>query len=269
MSGLLLSLFPGVDLLGRGFELEAFTVVRGPDPIFGGDVRDFHVPRGAGEGFIGGPPCQDFSTLLRTEPTGAGVEMLFHYARLVTEGRPRWFLLENVPGVPDVAVPGYRVQRFNLRASECGARQHRLRTFQFGSRSGRPLDIERTAPLQDAERACLASEGRRVGRRGWADFCALMGLPRDFDLPSFTLTAKYEAVGNGVPIPMARVIARAVKRWQVTRRRVRVCVCGCGREVPSTRTLATVGCRKIMQRRRDAAGVTGPGPVTAGASLFA
>jgi hypothetical protein len=41
MSGLLLSLFPGIDLLGRGFELEGFNVVRGPDPIFGGARTPF------------------------------------------------------------------------------------------------------------------------------------------------------------------------------------------------------------------------------------
>lgn len=36
---LLLALFPGIDLLGRGFELEGFCVVRGPDKLWGGDNR--------------------------------------------------------------------------------------------------------------------------------------------------------------------------------------------------------------------------------------
>lgn len=47
---LVLSLFPGIDLLGAAFELEGFTVVRGPDPIFGGDVRAFHPPTGVSAG---------------------------------------------------------------------------------------------------------------------------------------------------------------------------------------------------------------------------
>jgi hypothetical protein len=34
MNGLVLSLFPGIDLLGHGFELEGFCVVRGPDVIY-------------------------------------------------------------------------------------------------------------------------------------------------------------------------------------------------------------------------------------------
>jgi hypothetical protein len=46
MNDLVLSLFPGIDLLGRGFEAENFCVVRGPDILWGGDIRSFHVPAG-------------------------------------------------------------------------------------------------------------------------------------------------------------------------------------------------------------------------------
>ena len=44
--------------------------------------------------------------------------------------------------------------------------------------------------------------------------CAeLQGLPPDFlrDAP-FTASGKYEVIGNGVPLPMGRAVARAVKR---------------------------------------------------------
>lgn len=37
------------------------------------------------------------------------------------------------------------------------------------------------------------------------------GLPDDFDLPPFTMQAKRQAIGNGVPLPMGRAIAKAVK----------------------------------------------------------
>ena len=40
-----LSLFPGADLLGRAFEQLGFCVVRGPELLLGQDIRDFHVPR--------------------------------------------------------------------------------------------------------------------------------------------------------------------------------------------------------------------------------
>jgi DNA (cytosine-5)-methyltransferase 1 len=55
---LVLSLFPGLDGLGLAFELEGFTVVRGPDVLWGGDIRRFSPPAGRFEGIIGGPPCQ-------------------------------------------------------------------------------------------------------------------------------------------------------------------------------------------------------------------
>ena len=67
-ASLVLSLFPGIDLLGRGFELEGFSIVRGPDLIFGGDVRTFSVPRGRFDGVIGGSPCPDFSRARRAPP---------------------------------------------------------------------------------------------------------------------------------------------------------------------------------------------------------
>lgn len=267
-----LSIFPGADLLGRAFEAEGFCVVRGPDLVWGGDVRDFHPPRGVFQGVIGGSPCQEFSGLNRKArnpgqagPSGYGVEMVRQFARCVAAAAPEWFLMENVPGVPSVTVPGYTVQRFNLAASECGCRQRRLRTFQFGSRDGLRLVLARRDTVTELVPTATATEARRAGRRTFADFCELQGLPRSFDLPGLSLAAKYRAVGNGVPIPMGRVVAIAVLRRLVTRG-VKVCACDCGRPVTALRTLATAACRKRMQRRRDAAGVTKPGPDTSGAS---
>ena len=81
---LILSIFPGIDLLGRGFEAEGFCVVRGPDTIWGGDVRSFHPPAGKFDGIIGGPPCPDFSRGRNgLPPTGEGIAMLGEYRRIV------------------------------------------------------------------------------------------------------------------------------------------------------------------------------------------
>lgn len=55
MKGTVLEVFPGLSLLGRAFEEAGFCVVRGPDILWGGDVRRFHVRRGF-DGLIGGPP---------------------------------------------------------------------------------------------------------------------------------------------------------------------------------------------------------------------
>ena len=59
----MLSLFPGLGVLGKAFEKAGWCVVRGPDVIWGGDVRDFNPPPGHFHGVIGGPPCQSFSAL--------------------------------------------------------------------------------------------------------------------------------------------------------------------------------------------------------------
>lgn len=41
MSELVLSLFPGIGLLDMAFEEEGFCVVRGPDLLWGGDIKNF------------------------------------------------------------------------------------------------------------------------------------------------------------------------------------------------------------------------------------
>jgi DNA (cytosine-5)-methyltransferase 1 len=264
MIPLVLSLFPGIDLLGRAFESEGFCVVRGPDLLWGGDVRGFHVPPGRFDGIVAGSPCQDFSRARRSAPTGYGLEMLAEFRRVVLECQPAWFLLENVAAVPDVQIPGYAVQRFGLNSRECGMLQVRLRYFQFGSNSGAVLVPDRLPFSGPGVPTCMASEGDRPGRRGWSEFCMLQGLPGDFDLPGLSVTAKYRAVGNGVPIPMGRTVARAIKKPARLEPGQALCVCGCGRIVPAGQLQATAACRKRMQRRRDRdrsiAGV--PGKVT-------
>src|SRR5258705_4889994 len=59
-TALVLSLFPGIGLLDMAFEAEGFCVVRGPDVLWGGDVRRFSPPAGVFQGVIGRPPPQDF-----------------------------------------------------------------------------------------------------------------------------------------------------------------------------------------------------------------
>jgi DNA (cytosine-5)-methyltransferase 1 len=257
---LVLSIFPGIDLLGRGFEAEGFAVVRGPDLIFGQDVRSFHVPAGKFAGVVGGPPCQDFSKARRSEPTGYGVEMLIEFARVVTEAAPDWWLLENVERVPDVQIAGYVVQRIDLDAREAGLAQRRRRHFQFGRRAGQsPLVISRSSPSRGvSQRTCLAVEGSQTERRSWPDFCELQGLPREFDLPGWPIAFKYRAVGNGVPVPVAQMIARAIAQRDATAEQApgqvttRVCVCGCARPVFGNQQAALAACRKRLERRRKA-----------------
>jgi DNA (cytosine-5)-methyltransferase 1 len=244
------------------FKAEA-CIVRGPDLLWGGDIRSFHPPLSRFTGFIGGPPCQDFSKARRSiPPTGYGLEMLHEFQRCVTEAQPNWWLMENVDRVPNVSVPGYFTQRLDLNALECGSNQSRLRHFQFGSRSGVTLSPHRQPKPANSqiEPCATATEGRRANRRSWPDFCETQGLARSFTLPGFTVEAAYTAVGNGVPFKMAVVIAEAVRRamCEPAIADSRLCACGCGRQLRgrSDQKCASPGCRKRVElgRKRQRVG---------------
>lgn len=143
-SELVLSLFPGIDLLGRSFEAEGFCVVAGPDVVWGRDIRTFHPPPGAWGGIIGGPPCQTFSALANLvrakgyEPTFGN--LIPEFERIVSEAAPAWYLMENVPAAPQAGVPGYERHSFLLDnctiggADGLGQEQERVRRFTFGVR---------------------------------------------------------------------------------------------------------------------------------------
>jgi DNA (cytosine-5)-methyltransferase 1 len=238
---LILSLFPGIGLLDRAFEDAGFCVVRGPDLIFGGDIRRFVVPPGRFDGIIGGPPCQDFSKARRDTPTGQGLDMLHHYRRIVLEAKPLWWLAENVPGVPDIYIDGYNWQRLDLNASDFGMQQRRLRHIQFGSRDNTQLMINRSGAM-GREPTVLASDDRPI-----PELAILQGLPHDFDIPSFTRGALKRAIGNGVPYGIASVLAHAIKNRQSG---VTLCACSCGRPVTGRQQYANGACRKRIYDRK-------------------
>ncbi|HEX8639114.1 MAG TPA: DNA cytosine methyltransferase [Pyrinomonadaceae bacterium] len=252
-----MSVFHGIDLFGRGFEREGFFVVRAGEIDLGFDVRDLHLPSGKFNGIIAGTPCQDFSLGNRTGRTftGYGAEMLKEFERLVLEAQPDWFLLENVPTVPDIEIENYKIQRFDLNAKECGLKQNRLRHFQFGSLTGNILVIDRQPSQTEIEPCCMATEGTKKNRRPWDKFCELQGLPRNFDLPLFKQSQKYKVVGNGVPVEMARIIARSIREstWRKQAGRITVCNCLCGRPIKGRQIYATAACRKRAQIKRDRA----------------
>jgi DNA (cytosine-5)-methyltransferase 1 len=228
---LTLSLFPGIGLLDHGFELEGFCVVRGPDPLCGGDIRRFHAPAGRFDGIIGGPPCQAHSRLahlVRANGYTVAEDLIPEYERVVAEAQPAWFVMENVEGAPLPEVPGYDVRATLLNNRWLGEEQNRVRRFSFGTRDGRALDL---APEEAIMRGELAAAGwahavtasaggsckpkcggGALRKTPWKEAIRLQGLPADFDLPGFTVAGKLRAVGNGVPIPMGRAVARAVRR---------------------------------------------------------
>lgn len=162
---LVLSIFPGIDLLGRAFEEEGYCVVRGPDVIWGGDVRAFHPPAGMFEGVIGGPPCQAFSALRHLirhnghEPRFGN--LIPEYERVVFEAQPSWFLMENVPDAPIPQVEGYHVYWFWLTDQQAGGVQPRKRRFTFGSRDGRMLYLAH-CEVSAGQAQSVCADGRQV-----------------------------------------------------------------------------------------------------------
>jgi DNA (cytosine-5)-methyltransferase 1 len=102
---------------------------------------------------FGGPSCQGFSVIGTRQHDDSRNGLVAEFARLVVEIRPRWFVMENVPGlispryrpVLDVfcetlRAAGYRVvDPWLLNARDHGVPQERKRVFVVGARKGLPL----------------------------------------------------------------------------------------------------------------------------------
>lgn len=229
MTPLVLSLFPGIGLLDMAFEAEGFCVVRGPDLLWGGDIRQFHPPVGKFDGIIGGPPCQAFSPLRNFNPAiDRYGNMIPEFERVVGEARPAWFLMENVQAAPEPVVPGYAVTARLFNNRWAGGEQNRVRRLCFGSRGPtRPFAIcgEALEPYAWKAAVTAAHGGERrthfktatggaIQRYTVAEALAAHGLPADFfgDTCPLTAIGKLRALAQGVPLPMGRAVARAVKR---------------------------------------------------------
>lgn len=231
MSDLVLSLFPGIGLLDMAFEEEGFTVVRGPDLLWGGNIKTFHPPAGRFDGVIGGPPCKGESTLAHLNGS-SGASLANEFRRVCAESEAAWWVMEAVK--PHVANHSERACQCSVTPCPCfchsvdplllnnrwfGEAQSRKRYFHSNLYL-RPY-VSGMAVFENRERkhAVLAVHGGAVGsiQRGMAkyslvDACKLQGLPADFtDGMPFTKQWKYEVVGNGVPLPMGRAIAKAVR----------------------------------------------------------
>ncbi len=221
MKGLVLSLFPGADIFGRAFELEGWCVVRGPELILGQDIRDWHAIEGKFDGIIGGPPCQLYSVAVKGQTATHG-NLIPEFERIVNEAKPKWFVMENVPAAPIISAAKWNQV---CDAWEYGASQHRTRRFSSN------LELKLTK-IEEKDRdsnpwpCIVATEykyggspndkrraGRKVGRQMTLDEMKEgFGLPKDFDTPCLLNSYKYSVIGNGVPIPMGKAIAKAVEQ---------------------------------------------------------
>lgn len=244
---LILSLFPGIDLLGRAFHQSGHAVVVGPDLLWDSRIEDFNVPPGRFDGVIGGPPCVHYSDANRHRDAEKGDALVRQFLRVVDQARPTWWLMENVRNVPDVQLSHYHVQRLDLLDVAVGGKQSRLRHIQYGDRDGWIIRVPRTQdgrPVTPVGTVTTApcGAGDRHGRR-----CAKQGFAT-LPLRALTPTARRRVIGNGVPLAIGLSLARAVtERGPVT---ATDCVCLCGRRVTPPARHATAACRKRMERRR-------------------
>jgi DNA (cytosine-5)-methyltransferase 1 len=251
---LILSIFPGIGLLDRAFEAEGFCVVRGPDVLWGGDIRSFHPPENVFDGIIGGDPCQSHSglaNLLRAkgQETQFG-DLSSEFVRVVEAARPTWFLRENTDKAPNIQPECYSVSSFlldnaALQDGETGAEQVRKRRFWFGLRchhcedemgreDTRDVSSEHVPAIDLRKYIKFAllkhpepkhsvtgrhtSNGMGPAKPGnppkysIEEACELQGLPKDFmEYAPFTVEGKRKVIGNGVPIPMGRALAKAIQ----------------------------------------------------------
>lgn len=219
MNNLVLSIFPGIDLLGRAFEEEGFQIFRGPDILWGGDIRDFHPPEGLFDGVIGGAPCQVKSQLSKLGNVRA-VDLLDEFIRVVKEAKPDWVVMENVRGYlnhPDIPADWFPVK---LRDWDCGGFTFRFRIFWVY-----PSNLIFTPPKRDGrpQYSVLAyswkghdsqnKEMRMHSNLSIKQAAELQGFP-ELAKPLEKMGKEYAVslLGNGVPKAMGQYIARAIKR---------------------------------------------------------
>ncbi len=102
---------------------------------------------------VGGPNCQGVSAAGLRNAADPRNERFEEFLQLVTDLRPEWFVMENVPGLTHknnrhllytilkrfAALPEYDVAADVLLATDFGCAQLRYRLFIIGNRTGKPI----------------------------------------------------------------------------------------------------------------------------------
>jgi DNA (cytosine-5)-methyltransferase 1 len=109
---------------------------------------------GVVDAVFGGPPCQGFSSIGKRLVDDERNRLVFHFFRAVSELRPRYFAMENVPGmtrarhagvldqlIGEFEAIGYRTidPHRVLNAADYGVPQDRRRLFLLGARADQPI----------------------------------------------------------------------------------------------------------------------------------
>jgi DNA (cytosine-5)-methyltransferase 1 len=96
---------------------------------------------------MGGSPCQDFSSAGKRDITNGKAALTYHFANIVCEVKPTWFVMENVQRITkshvlteiaeQFANNGYGLSAVVLDASFCNTPQTRSRFFLIGELNGK------------------------------------------------------------------------------------------------------------------------------------
>lgn len=154
-------LFAGCGGLSMGFQKAGFEVVAAFDnwkeacevyaanfdhPIFQMDLsnlKNFEIFREWNPDIIiGSPPCQDFSSAGKRDETLGRADLTVSYAKIVSQVKPEWFLMENVERIKNSsilqkAILYFKASKYGLsstviNSSYCGVPQTRKRFILVG-----------------------------------------------------------------------------------------------------------------------------------------
>ena len=114
------------------------------------------VAQGSIDGLIGGPPCQAFSGIGKRDPNDPRRLLVGHFYRLVAELQPKFFVMENVPGLNFPKSAGILADAMRLlhgcysilgpetwNAAEFGAATNRHRIFVIGIHRNLGVEIRK------------------------------------------------------------------------------------------------------------------------------
>ena len=127
--------------------------------VTGQEILDFcKIKQGELDVFDGSPPCQGFSTAGKREVNDSRNDLFKHYCRLVSELKPKVFVMENVSGMAkgkmkgkfleilkELKSLGYNVKCKQMNAMYYGVPQSRQRLIFIGVRTD--LNKEPTFPI--------------------------------------------------------------------------------------------------------------------------
>lgn len=206
-------------------------VVRGPDSLWGGDVRTFHPPRSRFDGVIGGPPCQ-FASSAGEIIGSEAVDLIPEFVRVVEAVRPEdpaqpfFTVMENVALARESKAIPRSWWPVKVRDWDVGGETSRIRffwthPFMVLDPVRRPGEPEHSVMASTWKRGrsgskYLDDKGFLAGDLPVTEYARLQGAPEvGAALEVFGAGRRFavHVLGNGVPLPMGRYVAGEAVRW--------------------------------------------------------